>query len=83
MFDAAIQESLSKSPPYQYTIMGFCDNRYVNGGDHYFVQYMQNQLQQHKLQFNAYAGWNTNGNTIGTIVSNVILLHLFRDYESN
>jgi len=80
MFDAWIQESLSQPSA---TIMGFCDNRYANGGDHYFVKYMQNKLQQQQLRVNAYAGWNTNGNTIGTIVSNVILLHLFRDYESN
>lgn len=80
MFDSWISKALSQNPP---TIMGFCDNRYANGGDHYFVQYMFNQLQQQRLRINAYAGWNTNGNTIGTIVSNVILLHLFQDYEHN
>lgn len=81
MFDSWISKALSQQPPI--TIMGFCDNRYANGGDHYFVQYMFDKLQQQQLRVNAYAGWNTNGNTIGTIVSNVILLHLFHDYEHN
>lgn len=80
MFDSWIMKALSQEP---VTVMGFCDNRYANGGDHPFVQYMSHRLQRQRLEVNAYAGWNTNGNTIGTIVSNVILLHLFRDYERN
>ena len=81
MFDSWISKALSQKP--LTTIMGFCDNRYANGGDHYFVEYMFDKLQQQQLRVNAYAGWNTNGNTIGTIVSNVILLHLFHNYENN
>lgn len=80
MFDSWIAKALSQQP---VSVMGFCDNRYANGGDHAFVQYMYHQLQQQRLEINAYAGWNTNGNTIGTIVSNVILLHFFRNYEGN
>jgi len=35
------------------------------------------------LERASYAGWNTNGNTLGTIISNSVLLHLFGDIKSN
>ena len=60
--------------------IGFCDNRYANGADAGFVSYMINRTADFTpLAWNAYAGWNTNGNTIGTVVANSILLALFRD----
>jgi len=31
----------------------------------------------------AYSGWNTNGNTLGTAISNLLLLHLFKAAEEN
>ena len=34
-----------------------------------------------KLRDVAYSGWNTNGNTIGTVVSNVVILTLFQSTE--
>jgi len=30
-----------------------------------------------------YAGWNTNGNTLGTVISNSILLYLFKKGKEN
>jgi len=29
------------------------------------------------MQGFAYAGWNTDGNTLGTVISNAVILHLF------
>lgn len=58
--------------------VGFCDNRYANGADKFFVEYMSSQTANLSgLQWTTYAGWNTNGNTIGTVVANTILLALF------
>jgi len=31
----------------------------------------------------AYAGWNTNGNTLGTVISNSIILFLFEGHKAN
>lgn len=57
---------------------GFCDNRYANGADKFFVEYMNNKISNTSLKLSTYAGWNTNGNTIGTVVSNTNLLTLFK-----
>lgn len=66
--------------------LGFCDNRYANGADNFFVKYMQEETTKvetlAKLQWSAYAGWNTNGNTIGTVVANTLLLSLYGGDES-
>ena len=59
-------------------VTGFCDNRYANGADFGFVDFMQNYTAVLSFTSTCYAGWNTNGNTIGTVVANTILLHLFR-----
>jgi hypothetical protein len=72
VFDSYIQKALSASLP-----IGFCDNRYSNGADILFVQYMQDQMSSMSMKNLAYAGWNTDGNTIGTVVSNTVLLALF------
>jgi hypothetical protein len=81
MFDAFIDSALSQAKSVK--IMGFCDNRYANGADRFFVAYMNNQMGSSQLKWNTYAGWNTNGNTVGTVVANTILLHLFRSSEEN
>lgn len=74
MFDSVIQFALTSSSSVP---LGFCDNRYANGGDILFKDYMAGQVAGTQLYTCAYAGWNTNGNTIGTVVSNAILLSLF------
>lgn len=66
--------------------VGFCDNRYSNGADASFVQFMNDQMSrdgQAGMKALTYAGWNTNGNTIGTVVANTVLLTLFRDGVNN
>ena len=64
-------------------IIGYCDNNYANGGDLFFRYYMFNSTKSVGIGLDAvaYAGWNTNGNTIGTVVANSIILTLFRDRE--
>ena len=78
MFTPFITKALSKQQ-----VIGFCDNRYANGADRYFVDYMIDQTASYHFAINTYAGWNTDGNTIGTVVANTILLHLFHQSEAN
>jgi hypothetical protein len=58
--------------------IGFLDNRYSNGADVIFVQYLGSLVGKCSLAMEsfAYAGWNTDGNTIGTVISNLVLLAL-------
>ena len=48
------------------TTVGFCDNRYANGGDLGLVNFLTRNVSQ-VITINrlCYAGWNTDGNTIG------------------
>lgn len=79
LFDPYISLAYDSSSPGPIPI-GFCDNRYANGADKFFVEYMGDRVGElSKLRWNAYAGWNTNGNTIGTVVANTILLSLFKE----
>ena len=51
--------------PTNFTL-GFCDNRYANGGDLGFVDFIVHNVSTlATLERMAYAGWNTDGNTIG------------------
>jgi hypothetical protein len=70
-FDAFIAKYVDKR------VLGFCDNRYSNGADLRFVAYLTDRVAQTRLRTVAYAGWNTNSNTIGTVVANAIILSLF------
>lgn len=46
------------------------DNAYANGGELDFIR----MLNKHGLlmKLNAYAGWNTNGNTLGTVLAQAV-----------
>lgn len=61
-------------------IIGFVDNRYSNGADVFFVSYLVGKAKEcRNLTQWAFAGWNTNGNTVGTVVANSILLWVFKN----
>lgn len=78
MFTPYVEYGLAQSTP-----VGFCDNYYANGGDYYFVQYMTERTRSDRLTHVTYAGWNTNGNTIGTVVANTIILRIFGEGSKN
>lgn len=59
-------------------VLGFADNRYSNGADIYFVRYIESKAPQLGMNRIAYAGWNTDGNTLGTVIGNAIVLNFFR-----
>mmetsp|Transcript_26345 Transcript_26345/g.44472 ORF Transcript_26345/g.44472 Transcript_26345/m.44472 type:complete len:554 (-) Transcript_26345:389-2050(-) len=74
-FDSVIAEAwVGRSRPAP---VGFADNRYANGADLSFLQYMANRTAHTSFQQSAYAGWNTNGNTLGTVIANTVLLSIF------
>eukprot|EP00940_MAST-03C_sp_MAST-3C-sp2_P002834 g2834.t1 len=65
------------------SIRAFADVRYSNGGDLAFVDYLLEEVGGSSPQLIpgsfAYAGWNTDGNTLGTTAANaVVLWHLKR-----
>lgn len=66
------------------SVLGFADNRYSNGADIPFIQYILDQTQACSRNITewAYAGWNTDGNTLGTVISNSILIYLFSDSQN-
>ncbi len=53
------------------------DVRYSNGADLFFIKWIYNLAKDLKLGKFSYAGWNTAGNTLGTCISNGMLLSLF------
>lgn len=58
--------------------LGFADVRYSNGGDLAFVDWLKSVKGGigGNGTFNfAYAGWNTDGNSLGTVISNALILH--------
>jgi hypothetical protein len=57
--------------------IGFVDNKYSNGADLPFVDYVLERTKTCNVSLSnwAYAGWNTNGNTVGTVVANTAILH--------
>ncbi|CAF0870344.1 unnamed protein product [Adineta ricciae] len=56
------------------SVIVYADVRYSNGGDRCFSQWITNRTV---LGAYAYAGWNTNGNTLGTCLSNGVLLKYY------
>ncbi|CAF4335612.1 unnamed protein product, partial [Adineta steineri] len=62
-----------------HSIIVYADVRYSNGGDICFSQWILNHTQ---IGTYAYAGWNTNGNTLGTCLSNGVLLKYYLNTKS-
>lgn len=56
------------------SVIVYADVRYSNGGDICFSKWILNQTE---LGNYAYAGWNTNGNTLGTCLSNGVVLKYY------
>jgi hypothetical protein len=90
MFTSYICGSLNSTT----SVISMADNRYSNGADIIAVEYLEalamnasclapspttnsNGLGLDRL---AFAGWNTDGNTLGTAISNLVLLSLFGDF---
>jgi len=63
----------------QKCLIGFADNRYSNGADIFFVEWIFDTKNTFSLTSDrfCYAGWNTDGNTLGTVISNIIILNLY------
>lgn len=57
--------------------LAFADSRYSNGADGKFVEYALSRTRACGIATGkwTYAGWNTNGNTLGTTVANAVLLY--------
>jgi hypothetical protein len=76
--EASIEQSCadysSLDIPTTTSILVYADVRYSNGGDICFAQWIRNRTE---LGSYAYAGWNTNGNTLGTCLSNGVLLKYY------
>jgi hypothetical protein len=76
------------------SVVSVADNRYSNGADLVVLQYLYQRAADGTcaapsptnnagglgLDRAAYAGWNTDGNTVGTSVSNLVLLYYFSDF---
>eukprot|EP00944_MAST-04C_sp_MAST-4C-sp1_P000881 g881.t1 len=64
---------------YNAPILALADVRYSNGGDMSFVGWLENLIGEADRPcltpgLFAYAAWNTDGNTLGTVAANAILL---------
>ncbi|CAF0852241.1 unnamed protein product [Rotaria sordida] len=62
------------------SIIVYADVRYSNGGDICFSQWILNRTL---FGTYTYAGWNTNGNTLGTCLSNGVLLKYYLNSNFN
>ena len=71
-YDALFQDAFSDPS----ALVAFADVRYANGGDKSFVKYLLNFVVKKKINPTrfSYAGWNTDGNTLGTAASNGMML---------
>jgi len=70
-------------------IVGFADNRYSNGGDqllyHWICKIAAPGAAGSLISLGqlTYAGWNTDGNKLGTVISNSVILSLFQSSQKN
>ena len=65
--------------PPSTSLIVYADVRYSNGGDRCFSEWIRNRTS---LGSYTYAGWNTNGNTLGTCLSNGVLIHYYQTSQS-
>jgi hypothetical protein len=91
---AAFTPSACGSAGAAASVVSVADNRYSNGADVIVIDYLLQlagdaacvapaPTQNAKglgLDRLAYAGWNTDGNTVGTAISNLVLLSYFADF---
>jgi hypothetical protein len=54
------------------------DVRFSNGGDIYFNDWIIEKARN-KFGLLTYAGWNTAGNTLGNVISNGIILSVYKN----
>ena len=76
------------------SVLSMADNRYSNGADVVAVQYLESRAARPEcaappptsnsrglgLDRTAFAGWNTDGNTLGCAISNLVVLAWFADF---
>ena len=70
------------------TILALADVRYSNGGDISFVNWLQSLIGNPSRPcllpgFFSYAAWNTDGNTLGTVAANAIILSVLLSNNNN
>lgn len=56
-------------------VVGLCDNAYANGGDLQLLSMLNNEGLLYRLA--GYAGWNTNANSLGTVIAQAVV-YLYR-----
>jgi len=83
IFIPLIKEAVSNNKT-----VGFADNRFSNGGDQLLYHWIckiaaPGASSMISLGQLAYAGWNTDGNKLGTVISNSIILALFQNSQKN
>lgn len=81
--EASTQQTCADYSPLEISsgtsVIVYADVRYSNGGDLCFSQWIRNRTS---LGSYTYAGWNTNGNTLGTCLSNGVLMSYYRQSQS-
>ncbi|MFW5749834.1 MAG: DUF4127 family protein, partial [Halanaerobium sp.] len=75
------QEYLKSLEIVKTKITGVCDVKYANGSDNQLIDYILNQ----ELDWNNFniSGWNTAGNTIGTVCAHSIIQWLGKEKYIN
>ena len=61
--------------------VALADVAFGNGGDHSLLQLLTKQSILHQLI--AYAGWNTNGNTMGTVIAHAIIATYYQTQDTH